>query len=334
MISRIRSEFSRSFKETHKTKELKNLISHYFTVDEVMRLVSEGADPDVTDNYGRPLLHKLVDLIFAYPSQLRKCFLAIIDLIDIYRADPDVLDFYKLSPILRLFVTDYYSNQNLLYAFRIQHDNPNHVKENYDSLKNVLIKNEQLSQIYLHGKLYETTIQPLKTNYLNFLILLSHHIYGSKSESPFSKLPVDVLLYIVKFFDFTSMKKTTLDGYLLAQHFLKENTYHNNIKPMLKQEGGINIFQEKVQFTFFNSAHTLALDYTNKVKLTSEKSVDKKFKSLALPYWEKHSALFQKPINKDKLLLSIVHSDLYSKPAIRKKLPMKREEFYSPQKPY
>lgn len=327
----------KSRKVNTETKQLKELINGSFTIKQVMDLVSNGANPNVVDKDKRPLLHKIVDVIYAYPSQINECFSAIIDLISLYNADELLPDKNGHTAIQRLLETDYYMNRNYLYAERIAM-NDQRAMEIDKSL--VMEKNSKL----LHGRLNEIIkkrneyqkILEQRSVFLNAIIMLAHHLNTPDSQSVFKKLPTDIILIIVSYLDFSLMEKASQEAVGLTKEIFDK--YKTTIKPMLTTPGGINVFQSKgddntYRFTFFKSANTLCLDYNklkndlavkheekhpHRSKLPANKrshSGDVALKEFqekyALAYWNNHSSLFKNPINRDRLRVSIENTDLY-----------------------
>ena len=327
----------KSRKVNPETRQLQELINGSFTIKQVMELVSSGANPNIIDKDKRPLLHKIVDVIYAYPSQINECFSAIIDLISIYRADELMPDENGLTVIQRLLETGYFVNKNYLHAQRIAMND-----QREEEIDKTLVINENSK--LLHDKLNEIVkkrngyqkILEQRSVFLNTLIMLAQHLNTPASQSDFKKLPTDIILIIVSYLDFSLMEKVSEEAVGLTKEILDK--YKTTIKPMLTTPGGINVFQSKgddntYRFTFFKSVNTLCLDYNtfknnltarheekhpHRSKLPGNKrshsgdTVLKEFQdNYALEYWKSHSSLFKNPVNRDRLRVSIENTDLY-----------------------
>jgi len=106
-----------------------------------------------------------------------------------------------------------------------------------------------------------SVVRQQQGHYLNLLIMLANERNTNHStKSILNRLPLDILLYILSYLDFDAMKKTPLEGYLLAKTVFSS---HEKIKEMLRTFGGVSVFQrsDHPQFSFFKSANALAKDY-------------------------------------------------------------------------
>lgn len=327
----------KSRKINTETKQLQKLINGSFTIKEVMGLVSNGANPNIVDNEKRPLLHKIVDMIYAYPSKIDEFLSAIIVLITLYDADELSPDEYGLPVIPRLLETDYYVNKNYRHAEKIAMNDHREVEIDktlvLDGNKKLL--QNRFNEIINKKNEYKKILEH-RSVFLNTMIMLAHHLNTPTSQSLFKKLPTDIILIIVSYLDFSLMEKRWEEAVYLTQEIL--NKYETTIKPMLITPGGINVFQSKDDdnkdhFTFFKSTNTLCLDYNkfkkdlttkheekhpHRSKLPNNKrshSADKALKEFqdnyALEYWKNHSSLFKNPVNRDTLRASIENTDLY-----------------------
>lgn len=319
------------------TKQLIELINGSFTIKEVMELVSNGADPNIVDKNKRPLLHKIVDMIYAYPSKMDECLSALIDLITLYKAEELSFDRNGFTAIERLQQTNYCLNKNNRYAESIAINDQREVEidETFIANNDPHLLYDRLIEIVNTRAGYKKILEQ-RNVFLNTLLMLAHHLNTPSSQSFFKKLPIDIILNIVSYLDFSLMEKTWEEAINLTKSIFNE--YKTTIRPMLITPGGINVFQwkddnNKEHFTFFKSTNTLCLDYKKlKIDLTTKHeekhphrsklpgykrshSADialKEFQdNYALAYWKNHSSLFKNPINKDKLRASIEHTDLY-----------------------
>lgn len=344
------------------TKQLKKLMDGNFSIYEAMELINNGANPNTKDDAGNTLLHKITDILLLdstqnNPDKKNECITAIYELLYTYNItvcknnaginpidELTLIDAYTfISEALQVFFNTEYNDNNASNAnSHITENNSDPIsliEDEYTTYfsNNNLSHMEMIEHINAHRIEYRETIQPLKTDFLNLLVLIANDIHNQQSTSFFRKLPVEIILNIIKYLDFSTMNKTWIEATLLAGEVFKQ--YQETIKPMLSTPGGINVFQSHddktnaPSFRFFKSAKTLCLDYDKskselrekfklkhpklshlpkaELSLTSNKTLKKFKKEYAKKYWEEHSSLFSNPASKRDLYNSIEHHELY-----------------------
>lgn len=106
---------------------------------------------------------------------------------------------------------------------------------------------------------YQSSIHQRRNELLNFLIILAQDRNNPVSISFFSKLPMDIILNILSFFDYKKMNKSWEQEKALLNEILLK---FSNIKLMLQSPGGVNVYENKNgQFIFFKSATLLCVDF-------------------------------------------------------------------------
>lgn len=175
-------------------------------------------------------------------------------------------------------------------------------------------------------------IHQARSLFVNFLILLSIDRMNEHSSSFFKQLPLEILLHVINFCDFTSMQKTKKEGSCLAKYFFSEP---DQVKKMLVSPGGVNVFQQMdnnnhFSFQLFKSAKVLYQDYfklkcvldkKNQVKnffgsqSKSKKNSTSQHSANFYQFREKHAleglknhlSLYKTPANKLLLLENVNH---------------------------
>ena len=177
-------------------------------------------------------------------------------------------------------------------------------------------KIQQFPLDYLQEKENKIKYQLARNQFLNLLILWTNDRDNKNSDSFLKKLPVELILYCISFLDFSTLGKTWQECVLLAQRAFQQ---HDQIKSMVCKPGGLNVFQKnkkdmQPEFLFFKSAKTLCLDFKKLKDKNASADELKNFRNqYALSYWNEHSSLFQKSLNKKKLFDSIKETELYEK---------------------
>lgn len=196
---------------------------------------------------------------------------------------------------------------------------------------------KELDQIAI--KFYKDKFHQPRNYFLNLLILLASDLNNRTSTSSFKNLPLDLIVYIVSFSDFEKMRKTQQECQALAREvFLNPK---QTVK-MASTRGGINVFQRNNNtvpvFTFFKSVQIFSQDFKKlefdlknnqkhknptldkligkQLTKTSENELNEFAKKYAVSYWNEHSSLYKKSVNKQRLFDGVINSEPYSKPEI------------------
>ena len=325
------------------TEQLRTLMSGTFFTEDAMKLIRDGANPDIRDDFGDSLLHILIQ----EENNLAGCNDTYIEeLVTQHHVHIDTQNGRGFTP-LQCVINNPFDTEEAMKLLRLG-ANPETKDDQGISLLNILsmennqngINNEavaELEQLIINRREGQHVA---RNNFLNLLILLvreKNNKHAISECSHFKPLPIEIMCHIISFLDFKSMEKTPEEGMQLTFAAYKR---HYILKKMIATPGGINVFQQDKTFTFFKSVNTLCLDYKKlqsnliakqtlsykdqlqekKLTIQSEKTLAKFTIDYAIPYWCQHSFLFKESDNKKKLFDSIKDSELYDKPSIRSKL--------------
>lgn len=160
-------------------------------------------------------------------------------------ANPNIVNDKKQN-ILNVILSTYPEIKNVLLH--------SHIPESKIADPTMVFKYISASSLRLEIK-YQALDYRSRNQYLNFLILLGNEFHSKNPISYLSQLPLEMILHILTFLDFTAMGKTQEEGIALARQVFSET---ETIKALMQNPGGINVLQQKnkggLQFSFFKSA--------------------------------------------------------------------------------
>lgn len=326
------------------TKQLKTLITGIYYTEDAMKLVRLGADPDIQDENGDFFIHQQTDA----NNNVGGCNdQAIEELVTQFHVDIDTHNAQGLTP-LQGIINNPFDTEDAMKLVRLGAypetrddegvsllDILSAAENNVDGINNEAIA--ELQQIIINH--YQKQ-QTARSNFIGLLLVLVREYTNKylRSEcSHFKSLPLETIGHILSFLDFKSMGKTPADGFNLT---IAAYSQCRKINQMLPLPGAFSVFQQDQTFTFFKSVHTLCKDYeklqsdliakqilsyqdkllNKKLTTTSEATLAKFAQRHAVVYWKKHSSLFKKPDNKQKLLDDIKDLEPYNDPKIQSRL--------------